>query len=217
MSEDAVFAISSGLDGSWRSGKEDAGRFLSHQPSTTSHAWVTVSTTDSLVLNLGQLIPIINHWFHLLAAVIWIGGLAFLVMAVTPALQAVVPKQYVKPLADAFYRSYRKVVGALLVVILFTGGINFHYINQMMKSQTGGLGIGDNPKYLTIFFIKLTLVLVIMTIYLYTVLFRSEQTGEETREEQEEQFQEPIPFQRVALWMGVFIILCAAALKYLHF
>jgi hypothetical protein len=27
---------------------------------------------------------------------------------------------------------------------------------------------------------------------------------------------EPVPFQRVALWMGVFIILCAAAMKHLH-
>lgn len=176
-----------------------------------------MSTTDSLLLNLSQLVPIVNHWFHLLAAVIWIGGLAFLVMAVTPALQTGVPKQYVKPLADIFYRKYRKVVGILLTVILVTGGINFHYINQMMKSQTGGLGIGQNPKYLTVFFIKLALVLVIMTVFLYTVIFRTEETGEETEEEKEEQFQEPIPFQRLALWMGIFIILCAAALKYLHF
>jgi hypothetical protein len=48
------------------------------------------------------------------------------------------------------------------------------------------------------------------------VIFRTEATGEESTEEKEEQLREPIPFQRAALWMGLFIILCAAALKHLH-
>ena len=175
-----------------------------------------MTPTESLLTNLGQLIPIFNHWLHLLSAVVWIGGLAFLVMAVTPALHTAVPKEYVKPIADLFYSRYKKVVGALLVVILFTGGINLHYVSQMMVSQTGQ-GVANNGKYLTIFFIKLTLVLFVLTIFLYTVIFKTETTGDETEEEQEEQFREPIPFQRTALWIGVFIILCAAALKHLHF
>jgi len=33
---------------------------------------------QSIVTDLNTLIPIINHWFHLLSAIIWIGGLAFL-------------------------------------------------------------------------------------------------------------------------------------------
>ena len=74
-----------------------------------------------------------------------------------------------------------------------------------------------NARYLTIFFIKLILVLGILTLYLYTVIFKIEPTGEETAEEKEEQTIEPIPFQRSALWMGVLIIFCAAALKHLHY
>jgi uncharacterized membrane protein len=170
---------------------------------------------QALLTDVNQLIPIVNHWFHLMSAVIWIGGLAFLVMAVTPGLRKAVPKEYVKPITDVFYRHYKRVVGVLLVVILFTGGINLHYVNQLMIAQTGD-GIPHNPKYLTIFFIKLFLVLGILTLFLYTVIFKTEETGEETAEEKEEQLQEPIPFQRAALWMGVFIILCAAALKHLH-
>lgn len=151
-----------------------------------------------------------------MSAVLWIGGLAFVVMAVTPGLQKSVPKEYVKPLTDVFYRYYKKVVGILVVVILFTGGINIHYVNQMMFSQTG-LGIPNNSKYLMILFIKLSLVLGVMTLYLYTVIFKTESTGDETEEEKEEQRREPIPYQRAALWMGIFIILCASALKHLHF
>jgi uncharacterized membrane protein len=175
-----------------------------------------MSGLQAVLTDINQILPILNHWLHLLSAVVWIGGLAFLVMALTPALRTAVPREFVKPLTDVIYRRYRKVVGILLFVILFTGGINLHYISQLMLSQTG-VGITNNPKYLTVLFIKLSLVLGVATIFLYTVILRIEPTGDETQEEQEELIREPVPFQRAALWMGVFIILCAAALKYLHF
>lgn len=170
---------------------------------------------QSFLLDLNQILPIVNHWLHLVSAVVWIGGLAFLVFAVTPGLQKSVPKEYVKPLTEAFYRSYKKVVGILVVVILITGGINVHYINQLMLSQVG-MGIAHNGKYLIILFIKLSLVLGVMTLFLYTVMFRTEETGEETEDDKADHIREPIPFQRAALWMGIFIILCASALKHLH-
>jgi uncharacterized membrane protein len=160
---------------------------------------------------MSQFFAIINHWVHLMSAVIWIGGLAFLVMSVTPALRKVVPKEYLRPVLDAISTRYRKIVGVLMAVILMTGGINLHFISQMMLSQTGS-GISNNPKYLTILFIKLTLVLGIVTLFLYTFIFKSEPATEDTEEELE-----AVPFQRVAFWMGILIILCAAALKYLHF
>ena len=163
---------------------------------------------QSIATDLNTLIPIINHWFHLLSAVIWIGGLAFLVMAVAPGLQKAVPKSLVKPITDAFYQHYKKVAGILLVVLLFTGGINLHYVNQVLVSQTGN-GVQHHAKYLTIFFIKLFLVLCLITLFLYTVIFKAD-------EEAEEGEYESIPFQRAALWMGFFIILCAAAMKHLH-
>lgn len=170
---------------------------------------------QSFLLDLNQLIPIVNHWFHLVSAVVWIGGLAFLVMAVTPGLQTAVPREYVKPAADVFYRHYKKIVGILLWVILITGGINVHYTNQFMKADLG-LGMSQQGKYLIILFIKLSLVLGVMTLFLYTVLFRTEATGEETEEEQEENIREPVPYQRAAFWMGIFILLCASAMKHLH-
>ena len=120
---------------------------------------------------MSQFFAIINHWVHLMSAVIWIGGLAFLVMSVTPALRKVVPKEYLRPVLDAISTRYRKIVGILMAVILMTGGINLHFISQMMLSQTGS-GISNSPKYLTILFIKLTLVLGIVTLFLYTFIFK---------------------------------------------
>ena len=175
-----------------------------------------MSAIQEIFLDLNRLLPILNHWLHVMSAVIWIGGLAFLVMAVTPGLRTSVPREFIKPICDTFYKQYRKVVGILLTVILFTGGLNLHYVSELMIMQTGE-GMAYNPKYLTIFFIKLTLVLGILTLYLYTVIFRIEPTGDESAEEKEDQILEPIPFQRGALWMGVFIIFCAAALKHLHY
>lgn len=164
---------------------------------------------QSIVTDLNTLIPIVNHWFHLLSAVIWIGGLAFLVMAVTPGLQKAVPRKQIKPITDIFYQHYKKVAGILLVVLLFTGGINLHYVNQVLVSQTGA-GVQHHAKYLMVFFIKLFLVLCLLTLFLYTVIFKDEDEPDET------ETYEAIPFQRAALWMGFFIILCAAAMKHLH-
>ncbi len=165
---------------------------------------------QSIFTDLNALIPIINHWFHLLSAVIWIGGLAFLVLAVTPGLKKAVAKEQIKPITDAFYQYYKKVAGVLLVVLLVTGGINFHYVNQVITSQTGS-GIQHHAKYLTVFFNKLFLVLGLLTLFLYTVLFKSDEA-----EEGNETSYEVIPFQRAALWIGFFILLCAAAMKNLH-
>ncbi len=168
-----------------------------------------------VLTDLNQVIPILIHWLHLLSAVVWIGGLAFLVMAVTPGLKKSVPKEYIRPISQTFYLQYKKVVGILLVVILFTGGANLHYVSEGMVMQTGE-SVAHHAKYLTVFFIKLFLVLGVLTIFLYTIIFKNEPTGEEDPEELEEMAIEPVPFQRVALWMGVFIILCAAAMKHLH-
>jgi len=167
-----------------------------------------MDSLQSIVTDLNTVIPILNHWFHLLSAVIWIGGLAFLVMAVTPGLQKAVPKNQIKPITDIFYRYYKRVAGILLIVLLFTGGINLHYVNQVLTSQTGS-GVQHHAKYLTIFFIKLALVLGLLTLFLYTVLFKAD-------EEEEGESYEAVPYQRAALWMGFFIILCAAAMKHLH-
>jgi uncharacterized membrane protein len=156
------------------------------------------------------LIPIVNHWLHLVSAVIWIGGIAFLVMAVTPGLKKAVAKEQIKPITDAFYQHYKKVAGILLVVLLFTGGINLHYVNQLITLQTGS-GVQHHAQYLTVFFIKLFLVLCLLTLFLYTVVFKSDDV-----EEGEEESYEAIPFQRAALWIGLLIILCASAMKHLH-
>ena len=115
--------------------------------------------------------PIINHWFHLLSAVDLDRRTRVSRHGRDSGLKKAVAKEQIKPITDAFYQHYKKVAGILLVVLLFTGGINFHYVNQVITSQTGS-GIQHHAKYLTVFFIKLFLVLCLLTLFLYTVLFK---------------------------------------------
>jgi putative copper export protein len=110
---------------------------------------------------VNQWIPIVNHWLHLMSAILWIGSLGFLMMAVVPALRKSVPHEYLKPLANAIYQRYQKIVGGLMLIILITGGINIVYINRMMKMpqvEGGPAGGGFTNHYIialgiTLFFV----------------------------------------------------------------
>src|SRR3989442_2290702 len=87
---------------------------------------------------INQWIPIVIHWLHLMSAILWIGGLGLLMMAVVPSLKKSVPGELVKPLANAIYRKYQRIIGALMLIILVTGGINIAYVNRPMKATHGG-------------------------------------------------------------------------------
>ena len=164
----------------------------------------------SAVVN--QWIPIVNHWLHLMSAILWIGSLGFLMMAVVPALRKSVPSEYFKPLANAIYQRYQKIVGGLMLIILITGGINIVYINRLMKANDGE---GFTNPYIIALGIKLFLVMCLMTLFLYNIIFPPD-PQEKTKAGEEEPDPEGVPFLRPAFWFGIFIVLMAATLKHLH-
>src|SRR2546425_3191715 len=73
-----------------------------------------------------------------MSAILWIGGLGLLLMAVVPSLRKSVPGELVKPLANAIYRKYQRIIGVLMLVILVTGGSKSTHVNQLMKASNGG-------------------------------------------------------------------------------
>ena len=167
---------------------------------------------------VNQWIPIVNHWLHLMSAILWIGSLGFLMMAVVPALRKSVPSEYFKPLANAIYQRYQKIVGGLLLIILVTGGINVVYINRMMKmprAEGGPPGEGFTNPYIIALGIKLFFVMCLMTLFLYNLIFPPD-PAEKTQAGEEEPDPEGVPFLRPAFWFGIFIVLMAATLKHLH-
>ncbi len=159
-----------------------------------------------------QWIPIVNHWLHLMSAILWIGGLGLLMMAVVPSLRKSVPGELVKPLALAIYQKYQKVIGVLMLVILVTGGINIAYVNKLMKTVNGE---GFTNPYIIALGVKLFFVMCIMTLFLYNIIFPPE-PEEKSEGEEEEADPEGVPFLRAAFWFGIFIVLMASTLKHLH-
>lgn len=161
---------------------------------------------------VNQWIPIVNHWLHLMSAILWIGGLGLLMIAVVPALRKSVPGDLVKPLANAIYQKYQQIIGGLMVVILVTGGINIAYINKLMRANNGE---GFTNPYLIALGVKLFFVMCLMTIFLYNIMFPPEPEKKGVAEG-EEADPEGIPFLRAAFWFGIFIVLMASTLKHLH-
>ena len=161
---------------------------------------------------VNQWIPIVNHWLHLMSAILWIGSLGFLMMAVVPALRKSVPSEYFKPLANAIYQRYQKIVGGLMLIILITGGINIVYVSRLMRANNGE---GFTNPYIIALGIKLFFVMCLMTLFLYNIIFPPD-PGEKTTAGEEELDPEGVPFLRPAFWFGIFIVLMAATLKHLH-
>jgi uncharacterized membrane protein len=147
-----------------------------------------------------------------MSAILWIGGLGLLMMAVVPALRKSVPGELVKPIANEIYKKYQRIIGALMLIILVTGGINIAYVNKLMKSNNGE---GFTNPYIIALGIKLFFVMCIMTIFLYNIIFPP-QPAEKGQAEEEEADPEGIPFLRAAFWFGIFIVLMASTLKHLH-
>src|SRR2546425_10638951 len=133
---------------------------------------------------INQWIPIVNHWLHLMSAILWIGGLGLLMMAVVPSLRKSVPGELVKPLANAIYRKYQRIIGVLMLIILVTGGVNIAYVNKLMKATNGG---GFTNPYLIAPGGKLFFVMWIMTLFLYNIIFppQPQKKGKTDKEEKE--------------------------------
>ncbi len=158
-----------------------------------------------------EIIPSLNHWVHLMSAIIWIGGALFLGMAVTPILRQHVAPDLAGKLAAGIYKKYQRVVGVLFLVILFTGGINLHFV----RIRLGGT---FDDFYITILSIKLVLVMVLMTVFLYNVLFWSPATPDKSPSDDDDTAPPDtrFPFQRTTILAGMLVVLMAAILKHLH-
>ena len=149
-----------------------------------------------------NLVAVVNHWLHIMSVVIWVGGLAFVVMTLNPSLREKFPKESIKNIIQGLQARYYRTTGILLTLILITGGLNVHFVHEQLL-PTGGfsrawlLGLG----------VKLTLATGLISIYLLNLLYRGEP---------QEEGQTEIPWARSSFLLGVLIILTAAFLKHAH-
>ncbi len=158
-----------------------------------------------------EIIPSLNHWIHLMSAIIWIGGAIFAGIAVSPVLRQHVAPDLAGKLAAGMYQKYQRMVGILFLVILFTGGINLHFV----RIRLGGT---FDQFYIVILSIKLLLVMILMTLFLYSALFWSPATPDNASSDDEDTAPPDtrFPYQRTTVWTGMLVVLMAAILKHLH-
>jgi len=98
------------------------------------------------------MLPFLNLWLHILAAVIWIGGMLFLSLVAVPVL-----RQVDSPLlrADLFRKMawrFRRLVWICLAVLILTGTVNVAYYGDTTQGSP----------YLKVLGIKLGLVAVLV-------------------------------------------------------
>ena len=99
------------------------------------------------------MLPFLNVWLHILAAVIWIGGMLFLSLVAVPVL-----RQVDSPLlrADLFRKMawrFRRLVWICLAVLILTGIVNVAFYGDTTPGSP----------YLKVLGIKLGLVTVLVT------------------------------------------------------
>ena len=141
----------------------------------------------------------INHWLHLVSAVIWIGGLGFMVMTLAPSLRGKFPQESTKVFFQDIRNRYYRMAGILLGLLLVTGGFNFVVAMQ---------GMDQAPRlWVLLLGIKLALVTAIGSIYLLNVLYKSNPP---------EMGESAVPYAGPSFVLGVLIILTAALLRHTH-
>ncbi len=83
---------------------------------------------------------VLSMWIHLLAAIVWIGGMAFLVLVLAPALRRFEPRELgIKLIREAGTR-FRFVGWVCLVVLVLTG-------LQNLKSRGITWELAANPDF----------------------------------------------------------------------
>ena len=67
---------------------------------------------------------LVSMWLHLLAAIVWIGGLAFISMVLAPTLRDPALRAQAVPLLRAAGRKFMRIGYASIVVLIVTGTTN---------------------------------------------------------------------------------------------
>lgn len=64
------------------------------------------------------------HWLHTVAAMLWIGGVAFIIFSLLPTLRGTVDMQARQRIMGAMVPRFRMIVGGCLGILLVTGVVN---------------------------------------------------------------------------------------------
>ena len=98
------------------------------------------------------MLPFLNVWLHILAAVIWIGGMLFLSLVAVPVLRQVDSPLLRTDLFRKMAWRFRRLVWVCLAVLILTGTVNVAFYGDTTQGSP----------YLKVLGIKLGLVAVLV-------------------------------------------------------
>lgn len=150
-----------------------------------------------------QMVAAVNHWIHLISVVTWVGGILFFSHILMPTIKKSLPKEQADVVLFETYRKFLKMAWILMILIVVTGGLNFHFVKQLSGPE------GLNPRWVHAFMLKISLVSILATVFLLNLM--SIRPGPDGKGKLEE-----LPFQRTALFTAILIVFLAAILRYSH-
>lgn len=145
---------------------------------------------------------VLNHWLHLISAVIWIGGSAYQVFVLAPLLKS---GDVPRPTLLATAKRFRHISLVALITLVVTGGIN-------LGIRRAGQDFIP-PGYISALGVKVFLVVVIASGLVFGFV-RASYIEEEFRQNNEEGAVLPLfPFTKTTLAIGIIVIFIAAMLR----
>ncbi|GBE18938.1 copper resistance protein D [archaeon BMS3Abin16] len=154
-----------------------------------------------------EIITALIFWLHILAAVVWIGGMAFNLLVVRPSMGVVDLPQRLK-LADGILRRFIPVVWISVGLLVLTGFL-------MTLKRVASFEILLKTGYGNILILKLTLVAVMISIVAsirYSLLPRFESLIEAQSSDLNKVLRQMVTLVKVNLVLGVLILLLAELL-----
>lgn len=119
------------------------------------------------------MIEIILNWLHLIATVLWLGGIAFLLFVAIPKTKQALGQEAGKLLGE-FSKKF-KIFADLCIVVLVITGVGLYIIN---KPISDGMVIWNNSILLVI--LKHIFVFLMISIHLFRNLILAKQINKES-------------------------------------
>ena len=98
------------------------------------------------------MLPFLNVWLHILAAVIWIGGMLFLSLVAVPVLRQVESPLLRMDLFRAMARRFRRLVWICIAILILTGIGNVLFYGNTLPGAA----------YMKVLSVKLALVAILV-------------------------------------------------------
>ncbi|GBE57000.1 MAG TPA: hypothetical protein ENH13_07420 [Euryarchaeota archaeon] len=151
-----------------------------------------------------EIVTALIFWLHILAAVVWIGGMVFNLFVVRPSMNVVDLPQRLK-LADGILRRFIPVVWISVGLLVFTGLL-------MTLKRVASLEVLLKTGYGNVLILKLILVAVMISIVVlirYSLLPRFESLIDSQSSDLNKVLRQMVTLVKVNLALGVLVLLLA--------